>query len=671
MSRKNKAPDIHIRSGVLSCFNYKKKGLLHKEAYELSPIYWKCFRHGTNGNVLLQGYRSEVSHKDKPRVSMVVNGCTTELLPPLLKSKGIDYPGNDNYLGIQTAEDKIVFLKAEGRSQRDLWYKDILEALGDDPGKTTTKAMTSITEEHSTTQERPPMPSLDDKIDNDNRSLSTKAQGPRPGHSDVYHVPYEDYEPMRCSVSTDDDGISWPGTKPSPSTSTKHASPIISDAGDEDAFVSEPGDMDDDGYIFPTNLAMNISDVHSEGVEEPPSAETSHSSAKTAPLNGPRLPEAKPVPVILVAAEDRPAISSDFIESLKQAQESKTRSADSSPEKPRYTPLARRTKPLPPPLPDNLPKVVMPKELKQPTPEMKSATEETVSPPVKTPLKVPEGEQGRKSRRKPLKMPPPLPAGGNLKPKTFLGNSSSDRHETLPQLPPFPQARIRTNQGDSNTSSSETSPVKQPVAEANEKVYQLVRSFRSTQMSPDTKSIEIAKDLLEEKESLSVTVIKSMVYISGFRGELCTTELLIGDEVHRINGQAVTSAEDTHKYIHDHEGDTVTFSIKKIPHGVLSFISRAQEPSPDLKKLGLTLAGNEITKFDSEGLVARSGIPSRQVAPGITNGGELVNWALTQINMIPISANVTPAQVEDILSDSGNNLALVFHPTDFAAALVQ
>ena len=40
----------------------------------------------------------------------------------------------------------------------------------------------------------------------------------------------------------------------------------------------------------------------------------------------------------------------------------------------------------------------------------------------------------------------------------------------------------------------------------------------------------------------------------------------------------------------------VTFSLKKLPHGVLSYISRPQESSIDLKKLGLGLRGNEVKK---------------------------------------------------------------------------
>ncbi|XP_030841262.1 uncharacterized protein LOC115923989 [Strongylocentrotus purpuratus] len=188
-------------------------------------------------------------------------------------------------------------------------------------------------------------------------------------------------------------------------------------------------------------------------------------------------------------------------------------------------------------------------------------------------------------------------------------------------------------------------------------------------MSHDAKAVEIAKDVLLEKDALKLSTIKDIVYISGFRVEPSTSELLVGDEVFMINDQAVSSVEEATKCIQANEGETVTFSVKKIPHGVLSYISRPQEPTIDLKKLGLTLVGNEVTKFDSEGLVARSGIPSRQLVPGITNNGELVNWALTQMNMIPISVSVTSAQVEEILADCGNNVALVFHPADFAAAL--
>ncbi|XP_030848304.1 uncharacterized protein LOC592175 [Strongylocentrotus purpuratus] len=669
MSKKNKAPDIQVRSGVLSCFNYKKKTLLQKEAYELSPMYWKCFRQGTSGTVIMQGHRSEMSNKGKPRVSMVVNGCTTELLPPILKSKGTDYAGNDNYLGIQAEDDKIVFLKAEGRSQRDLWYNDIIEALGD-RASTTTNTMASIPEQRSPSQERPPMIPLEDTLDNDNLSLGGKASG----QSDVYTVPYQDYEPMRCSVSTDDDGCSWTGTKPSPSITTKHNSPpIVSDVGEEDGLVSEQADLDEDGYVFPSVFAKKTIDA--DVVEDAPSNGSSLSLSKTSPLNVPRLPEAKPLlpeakPLLPAAVDDRPAISSDFLESLKHAQESKPRPFDGSPEKPRYTAVTRRTKP---PLPETPPKMplAIPKELKQPTLETKSATEENVSPaksPVKA-VKTPEREPARKSRRKPLKMPPPLPAGGNSKPRSIIGNSSNERQESLPPLPPVPQARARPSPGEATSSSSETSPVKQHGAETNEKVYQLVRSFRSTQMSHDAKAVEIAKDVLLEKDALKLSTIKDIVYISGFRVEPSTSELLVGDEVFMINDQAVSSVEEATKCIQANEGETVTFSVKKIPHGVLSYISRPQEPTIDLKKLGLTLVGNEVTKFDSEGLVARSGIPSRQLVPGITNNGELVNWALTQMNMIPISVSVTSAQVEEILADCGNNVALVFHPADFAAAL--
>ena len=53
----------------------------------------------------------------------------------------------------------------------------------------------------------------------------------------------------------------------------------------------------------------------------------------------------------------------------------------------------------------------------------------------------------------------------------------------------------------------------------------------------------------------------------------------------------------------------------------------------------------QVIKFESEGLVARSGIPSQVQVPGITNGGELGNWALTQVNMIPVSASATPTEV--------------------------
>ena len=59
----------------------------------------------------------------------------------------------------------------------------------------------------------------------------------------------------------------------------------------------------------------------------------------------------------------------------------------------------------------------------------------------------------------------------------------------------------------------------------------------------------------------------------------------------------------------------------------------------------------QVIKIGS-GLVARSGIPSQVQVPGITNGGELGNWALTQINMTPVSLNDSAIEVSILLTNT-------------------
>ena len=47
----------------------------------------------------------------------------------------------------------------------------------------------------------------------------------------------------------------------------------------------------------------------------------------------------------------------------------------------------------------------------------------------------------------------------------------------------------------------------------------------------------------------------------------------------------------------------------------------------------------------SEGLVAKSGSPSRPQTHGVVNGGMLVNWGLVEINQSPVSFDSSPAEV--------------------------
>ena len=78
-------------------------------------MYWKCLRNERTESVFLLAFRSEQSTRGKPRLHYAVNGCTTELLPPILRSKVKERGDGDHFICIQTDDEKIVFLQAVGR----------------------------------------------------------------------------------------------------------------------------------------------------------------------------------------------------------------------------------------------------------------------------------------------------------------------------------------------------------------------------------------------------------------------------------------------------------------------------------------------------------------------------------------------------------------------------
>eukprot|EP00057_Strongylocentrotus_purpuratus_P019561 XP_011674035.1 PREDICTED: uncharacterized protein LOC105442983 [Strongylocentrotus purpuratus] len=101
-------------------------------------------------------------------------------------------------------------------------------------------------------------------------------------------------------------------------------------------------------------------------------------------------------------------------------------------------------------------------------------------------------------------------------------------------------------------------------------------------------------------------------------------------------------------------------------HGILCHVILST--NGDVDSLGLGFGnqsqGNEVTAMHSEGLVAKSGSPSRPHTHGVVNGGMLVNWGLVEINQSPVSFDSSPADVRDQIQRSGCELALVFLPMD-------
>ncbi|XP_071483294.1 uncharacterized protein [Diadema antillarum] len=612
MSRRRASDITELRSGVLSLFSSKKRSLLQKESYELSPMYWKCCRNAKSNTVFLLGYRSEQSRNSgKHRLQIVVNGCTKELLPPILRAQNDEEVGN-NYLCIQTDDDKLVFLKAEGNLQRDKWYTSLMEALGVQRPEKIHSASTSDLSTVGFTLAAQSMVVIEEsEISGNERS---EKPVPQRRNELVYHEPYQALENMGCSNSTDDDSNSWPCPR---LTSSRVDLATAADVGTDDSSSSNR-EVDDDGYIFPIKASAPRKPTVEEAVSETGSSGSGSPPRKPTLLDSP-----------LTTRAERDAFRSELRE-LTLTKKPAPEDSDLADKGSSSPPRKLNNKPLPGP----------------PT----KAKETKSSEPSKT--------GSMKSVKKPLKLPPPIPAGGNQKPRPANVNKQ--------ELPAPPQPSLRPRLGNP-PAPPPPSPCK-PTANIGNEIYSLVKSFRSNQMSPDTKAVEIARELLKEN-SLTFITIQNKVYIGELGVELAKCDLFIGDEVQRVNEQAVTTAEGAFLHLQSTDGDSVSLYIKKIPYGVMSYISRPLETSLTLDKLGLTLAGNEVTHISTEGLVARSGIPSRQQAPGVTNDGQLGNWALTQLNMTPVSAGLDTAEVERKLAEAGNMVALVFQPVDFANAL--
>ncbi len=135
--------------------------------------------------------------------------------------------------------------------------------------------------------------------------------------------------------------------------------------------------------------------------------------------------------------------------------------------------------------------------------------------------------------------------------------------------------------------------------------------------------------------------------------------LKVGDQIIKINRQALTSASFAQDIICSTDDDEVTIVLKRLPRASVCLIQR-RTPRDDL---GITLEGNEIIELHECGLVSKYGMLKPQTT-GVS--GHMCNWAITEVNMTPLNLFVSEDSIYKTLrSGTLNELVLTVQPVDF------
>ncbi|XP_071793502.1 uncharacterized protein [Asterias amurensis] len=133
----------------------------------------------------------------------------------------------------------------------------------------------------------------------------------------------------------------------------------------------------------------------------------------------------------------------------------------------------------------------------------------------------------------------------------------------------------------------------------------------------------------------------------------------VGDQLIKINKQALTSASFAHSIIDSTDDDEVIVVLKRLPRATVCPIKR-RTPRDEL---GIKLAGNEIIELHECGLVSKYGCLKPQTT-GVS--GDMCNWAITEVNMVPLDLFASEDSIfRTLRSGTLNELVLVVQPVDF------
>ncbi|XP_033633615.1 uncharacterized protein LOC117295157 [Asterias rubens] len=133
----------------------------------------------------------------------------------------------------------------------------------------------------------------------------------------------------------------------------------------------------------------------------------------------------------------------------------------------------------------------------------------------------------------------------------------------------------------------------------------------------------------------------------------------VGDQLIKINKQALTSASFAHSIIDSTDDDEVIVVLKRLPRATVCPINR-RTPRDEL---GIKLAGNEIIELHECGLVSKFGCLKPQTT-GVS--GDMCNWAITEVNMVPLDLFASEDSIfRTLRSGTLNELVIVVQPVDF------
>ncbi|XP_038071094.1 uncharacterized protein LOC119739990 [Patiria miniata] len=244
------------------------------------------------------------------------------------------------------------------------------------------------------------------------------------------------------------------------------------------------------------------------------------------------------------------------------------------------------------------------------------------------------------------RVPPPfdhnIPAEGNDSASERNSQSSIEDNTQVPDAtvkrvpPPVP---VHTGQ--------QLRKKIQKLKEEQRQLHGIEKTFNKTSLVGERVKIK----LMEKKDGIWVIGLdEGGMQLRGF--------LKVGDQLIKVNKQALTSAMYARETIRSTDEDQVTLVLKRIPHGFVCSITRLS-PNDDL---GITVEGNEIISVLPYGLASSRGDLKPQTT-GVS--GHMCNWAITEINGQPVDLFASTEDISEALGRAGKDVALVVQPVDF------
>ncbi|XP_063966599.1 uncharacterized protein LOC129278365 [Lytechinus pictus] len=198
-----------------------------------------------------------------------------------------------------------------------------------------------------------------------------------------------------------------------------------------------------------------------------------------------------------------------------------------------------------------------------------------------------------------------------------------------------------------------------------ESLHAYIQRFRGELFRKDGFVVEVDKTDLSP-QTIKLVCVGDCICVAALPGTKLHSLLHVDDVIVKVNRQTLPSVDFCYTLFRTTDENKVQLHIKRVMHGIMCHVTMSA--NGDVDSLGLEFGnqsqGNEVTSMDFDGLVAKSGYPSRPQTHGAVNGGILVNWSLVEINQSPVSLDSSPKDVLDQIRRSGCELALVFIPVD-------